>query len=586
MTRSSSCFVLLLGSLLALPAGALAAPPSLVAIDVSEASAGSRIRLTGSDLGDPATSRVDIGGVPAPTATWTATAITAYVPTGVPAGAATVRVTTPEGHAERAITLVPRAPITDRIAWRFVGDGTVPGLHPPGLLSDGTIVVSDSAGFVYAIHPDGAVRWILDLARVLGVPVVQANRGPIAVGDDDVAYVGATSGTREHLVALDSDGALVWEQTFLEGYLSAGPSIGPDGDVYVLNAADWIVSTDPAGPSAGMLRLRAADGTRVWATRGDPPIVQIPTFGAPIAFGAASPGGPIDRAFIFADQQPLSSSPGDPQLNAVRAFALDDGRETFVAVMAPPHGSASAIRVWPAVRDDGVVLASSFVPSGVGNRVRFLDPASGAFVGMTSARYASGLGSPLAGRGDRSFVVRDASRVDAYAADGSLIWERFVNGVTSPNAIGLDADRTTIWLALGGRAIAIAAEDGALVHDVVVPGSGAALPSGRAVEVDDERARAYYLGTYSEASWELSAISTATSAPAPADAGVPLDDAGAASDGGVMSEADAGRTDAGVSTASPGGGCAVGSGRASAAWILATVLALVARRRRALAGRG
>ncbi|AKF07279.1 IPT/TIG domain-containing protein [Sandaracinus amylolyticus] len=570
MMRPAFSFLVLF--LIAIPARALAAPPWIDSFDVLEAPRGARVRIVGSDLGDPATSRVEIGGRPAPTARWTSTGITAYVPVGARIGETSVRVVTPEGADARLITILPSTPVDDRIAWRVTGDGSGAGHHAPGVRRDGTVIVGDGGGFVYAIDREGVVRWIVDAARALDVEWAAADRGPIAVGHDDVAYVAITSGTEEHVLAIDRDGATAWARTFESGFLSAGPSIGPEGDVYVLNSASWVVSTDPPGPSSGMMRLRHDDGATVWATRGDPVITQVPFEGAPIVFGASTPGGAIDRAFVFAEQGALSTSPGDPQRDALRGFALDDGRETFVALTLAPSGSASPLQVWPAVRDDGAVLVSSFVSSSVGQRVRFAAPSSGAFVGMTSVEQGGGLGSPLAGRDGRTFVIRDQSWLDAFDVEGRLVWERRVAGGPRPNRLVFGADRSAIWIASPGRAIAVSAEDGALVDDVSVPASsGTETPVGCALGTDDVLRRVYYVGCFATegAGWELSAIQMLDETPA-------NDDAGVAPDAGMPTEADAGAMPAMLPS---GSGCSVGARAAHAPWALLAMLALLLVRR-------
>ncbi|UJR80129.1 IPT/TIG domain-containing protein [Sandaracinus amylolyticus] len=565
--RHAFSFLVLL--MLAIPTRALAAPPWIDSFDVLEAPRGARVRIAGSDLGDPATSRVEIGGALAPTARWTSTGITAYVPADARIGETSVRVVTSEGADARLITIVPRAAIDDRIAWRVLGEGRGAGHHAPGVRRDGTVIVGDDAGFVYAIDRDGGMRWIVDAVRTLDVEWAAADRGPIAIGDGDVAYVAVTSGTQEHVLAIDRDGAIAWARTFETGFLSAGPSIGPDGDVYVMHAAAWIVSTDPPGPSSGMMRLRHDDGATVWATRGEPVITQVPYEGAPIVFGASTPGGAIDRAFVFTEQGALSTSPGDPQRDALRAFALDDGRETFVALTLAPTGSASPLQVWPAVRDDGAVLVSSFVSSSVGQRVRFVDASSGAFVGMTSMEEAGGLGAPLAGRDGRTFVIRDQSWLDAFDVDGRLVWERRIAGGPRPNRLVFGADRMAIWVASPGRAMAVSAEDGALIDDVSVAASaGTETPVGCALGTDDVLRRVYYVGCFAAegASWELSAITMLADAPIDHDAGI-------GADAGAPIEADAG------AMRPRGAGCSVGARTAQAPWALLAILGLVFARR-------
>lgn len=91
--------------------------------------------------------------------------------------------------------------------------------------TDGTIVLHDSCGYVYALRPNGGLKWIFPA----GLPY-----GPPSIGADVAVYVG----TGRTVKAIDgASGALRWEFTDTTTgslWIAAGPTVGPDDNIYVV----------------------------------------------------------------------------------------------------------------------------------------------------------------------------------------------------------------------------------------------------------------------------------------------------------------------------------------------------------------
>lgn len=116
--------------------------------------------------------------------------------------------------------------------------------HTPGVGPDGTIYVPNLFGKTQAIAPDGSSKWT--------VPV-GGDGTPIQVGSDGTIYVagagpGAVGGT-DGIFALNPNGGLRWGFTGTRDYLLAGPSLGPDGNLYAVTDTQGIgfFSLSPAG---------------------------------------------------------------------------------------------------------------------------------------------------------------------------------------------------------------------------------------------------------------------------------------------------------------------------------------------------
>ena len=113
-----------------------------------------------------------------------------------------------------------------RVKWRFRLDADY-SLHRPAIGPDGTVYVNTSNGKLYALTPAGVQKWVIQVSEVpLG------NLGPVAVGADGTVYVAAPTATNLAFFAINPDGTTKWVFNQLGGTLMAGPSVGPDGNIY------------------------------------------------------------------------------------------------------------------------------------------------------------------------------------------------------------------------------------------------------------------------------------------------------------------------------------------------------------------
>jgi len=108
---------------------------------------------------------------------------------------------------------------TGREVWSFseAGGNYIEG----GAISDGTLVIGNSDGFVYALDLDrGALRWKFETGhRVWATPLI----------DSAVVFIGSLD---RHLYALSlSDGSVIWD--FDAGGAFAGTPVLRDGTLYI-----------------------------------------------------------------------------------------------------------------------------------------------------------------------------------------------------------------------------------------------------------------------------------------------------------------------------------------------------------------
>jgi len=153
-------------------------------------------------------------------------------------------------------------------------DGTVKWARSPNLCStssspavapDGTIYFVNSSTRLYAYAPDGTFKWSYLLADS---PVGTGNDQSPTVGPDGTVYVGSPADHR--LYAIWPDGTLRWR--FLTGWgIRSTPSIGADGTVYV--GSDGLYALNPDGTQkwkfgnplfSSASPVIGADGTIYW----------------------------------------------------------------------------------------------------------------------------------------------------------------------------------------------------------------------------------------------------------------------------------------------------------------------------------
>jgi len=109
------------------------------------------------------------------------------------------------------------------VKWKFQ---TGRGVHhssqsSPAIGGDGTIYVGSIDNYIYAINPDGSLKWKFQTGdEVYSSPTV---------GSDETIYVGSDD---NYIYAINSDGNLKWKFQTLDDVYSS-PAIASDGTIYV-----------------------------------------------------------------------------------------------------------------------------------------------------------------------------------------------------------------------------------------------------------------------------------------------------------------------------------------------------------------
>jgi hypothetical protein len=288
--------------------------------DLSLGRAG-RLRIFGANFGTSnAGSQVLIDGMPAPVSRWSDTLVVAYVPEGVQIATVPVQLVTKAGFSN-TLLLDVRAnnPLLDvttpqangSIKWQFEVDGDYMGFRPT-IGPDGTIYFQDVDGHLYALRPDGSVKWIFQG----GYPA-----GPVAVGADNTTYI--ASGPT--IQAVSPAGTPVWQFTDPNSQgVIGGPAVGPDGKVYAV--------MDLLG--LGAIALSAVDGHLVWSNPGNPILSEYGQLGLELVFGPSSPGAQPDQFYFTCDNTTTNV------YGHLYAFSLD-GNQRWTAslggISSPPQ---------------------------------------------------------------------------------------------------------------------------------------------------------------------------------------------------------------------------------------------------------
>jgi outer membrane protein assembly factor BamB len=150
-----------------------------------------------------------------------------------------------------------------------------------------------TTGYLYAINPDGTLRWYTDLfGNVKSSP---------AIGSDGTIYVGSD---KEDVFALDTDGEIIWVFPTL-GPVRSSPALASDGTIYVGSNDSTLYALNPDGTVQSRFAANAAissspsitaDGTVYFAT--GVPLRETQDFpyveGPPALYAISGTGGLAD----------------------------------------------------------------------------------------------------------------------------------------------------------------------------------------------------------------------------------------------------------------------------------------------------
>jgi hypothetical protein len=390
--RHRALFFLTLTALVFFLAGAAPrqAIPALGSLSDATAPRSGRLLVHGNGFGDEqGTSRVTIAGVNAIVTRWSDTLIAAYVPEAAPTGVVAVAVDVAGVRSnELMLTVTARAPV-GRVQWRFQADADFIDQRP-AVAPDGTVVTIDSRGFVYALTPDGGLKWVY---RAGGVS------GPAAIGPDGSIFI--ASGNR--ILGLAPDGTRRWDFTDPDSQgVIAGPGVGPDGNVYAVG--------DLFGLGAVAL---SPTGQLLWSHPGDPLFTEYGQIGAEIVFSPPPGAGSSHQLYFGLDEYSVSAS---------TVFALGgDGRQMWARQAGISNDPFMQQQQQVAVGPSGTLYVTA-LGSASGWGLRALEPVTGATLWTYFPWPANGMSPPDVGVNGVVYLARSLAYLDALNSNGQVKW--------------------------------------------------------------------------------------------------------------------------------------------------------------------
>ena len=281
-----------------------ATPGQITALSATTLERSGYLEISGTNFGTDGS--VLIGGLAAPVADWQSTKIVAYVPEASQLASVPVQVVNTLGETSNSLNLTVTARQADgRVNWRFRQNGPYSQVRPV-IGPDGTIYSIDAFNHLYALTPDGGLKWL----------VRGAGSKAVAVGADGSVYTASESDIK----AFNADGSSKW--TYVENPMAlflVGMSVGPDGNIYV-------VATEGVGAfsltPSGVLRWKQPE----------PYDAQQPVEYQEILFG---PNGSTTQLYFYANSH-------------LKALRLDGGSAFTIAsdfgqpAVSPLDGSIHA----------------------------------------------------------------------------------------------------------------------------------------------------------------------------------------------------------------------------------------------------
>lgn len=112
----------------------------------------------------------------------------------------------------------------------------------PAIAEDGTIYIGTFDGSFYALNPDGSLRWRYHIPGI--APTIVSSP---AIAADGTIYFGTMIGDSDgYIYALNPDGTLKWR--YLTGYfITSDPAVGLDGTIYIGSLDHYLYAMNPDG---------------------------------------------------------------------------------------------------------------------------------------------------------------------------------------------------------------------------------------------------------------------------------------------------------------------------------------------------
>jgi outer membrane protein assembly factor BamB len=325
--------------------------------------------------------QVIIGGHNAIISRWNTNKIVAYVPEDAGPGNVNVKIVTSAGSSNEVQLNVTLRSTNGRVKWVFEAD--VDNLwFRPAVSSDGTIYIHGSEGYVYALKPDGGLKWIHQVNWYAYVPP--------AVGPNGVVYVGSI----KKITAINPDGTERWSFTDESAQgVKCGAAIGPNGNIYLAN---------DLGIGAYSL---SSTGRLLWNNPGNPQLTWYGSTGAETVLGPKTSGGPIEQMYVVAEPRQSTWT--------LQAFSLSNGSQIFSIPISGQHDPLSQQQTQPAVGPDGTIYITHF-RSNLGWVLEAYSPTNGQSLWYYFGNTVSGLTPPDVGSDGIVYYTQDRARLIAF----------------------------------------------------------------------------------------------------------------------------------------------------------------------------
>ena len=140
--------------------------------------------------------------------------------------------------------------------WKYAVSGPIGS--SPAVGQDGTIYFGSEDAYVYALNPDGTLKWSFTYGSddIYSSPAV-------AIGPDGTIYIG--SELRNNLYALNSDGSLKWFY-HANGYFNSSPSIAADGTIYIGSGPGYNFALHAINPDGSSKWIHPVDSWIYWSS--------------------------------------------------------------------------------------------------------------------------------------------------------------------------------------------------------------------------------------------------------------------------------------------------------------------------------
>lgn len=350
----------------------------------------------------------------------------------------------------------------------------------PAIGADGTMYVRSFFGKLYAVNPNGAKKWefVTNGSALSG----RQNQSSPAIGPDGTIYAGSSSNT---LYAIDRDGTEKWEVTF---FAFPYALTGGDGTIYV--GADKLYALNPDGTQKWAFGIGGAvssalsmgpDGT-LYVTSGNRLIAVGPGSGARASIStpsaAATASDPVSYTVTYTGAASIDLRPEDIVLNKTgtadgTVSVSGDANETRTVTISGITGDGTL----------GISIAGYSAFDGAGNPALPAGPSATFCVANTPPGVSIGPPSVASsGFSPVSFVVSyaGAASISLSASDVTLNTTGTAGGVVYVSGSGNAARTVTIYDLTGEGTIGIslAAGTAANIAGLTAPAAG---PSATAV---------------------------------------------------------------------------------------------------------